>query len=133
MVSYCSLSNDRLLTKILIENSSKISSRNGHQFVNTCEWVDGLDQWDFNQKTSFSRQYCNFDENIGIYLPKLNSKGINIPERLRQLIKKEENACEISLSDQSLSLSNEQLSTSDENQISKSFIFIFLFKRNLFI
>jgi hypothetical protein len=120
MESYCSSSNDRSLTKILIDNSNTTSTKCLHNFVNKSEWIDGLDIWSSTQiikKNDFYTKNFDFHEDLGLYLPRLSistkidlvcSKGTNkdyyFPERLRQLIKKEEN---ITLSDQS----------SDNNQI----------------
>jgi hypothetical protein len=120
MVAYCSRSNDRSLTKILIENSNKSSSKCFHRFVNTSEWVDGLDIWSSSQiskKNDVSTRNFDFHDDIGLYLPRcekvnstqtISSKGTNkdlhLPERLKQLIKREEFT---SLSDQ----------TSEDDQI----------------
>lgn len=111
MISYCSLSNDRLLTKILIENSNNISlSKCFHDFVNKCEWIDGLDIWSssLNNKNEILKRNLDFDKDIGLYLPRYyqfnsttlnknnfnNSKRINkdkISQRLQKLIQREDN------------------------------------------
>lgn len=112
MVSYCSLSNDNLLTKILIENSNKnnLSKNSLHNFNNKNQWIDGLDIWstEFNEKfNNFNSKDFIFDNYIGIYLPRSNqfhlklikrdsylSKNIQkqiLPQRLQQLIQRQDN------------------------------------------
>jgi hypothetical protein len=126
MVSYCSLLNDRLSTKLLIENSKNDLLECSHNFMNKSEWVDGLDLWlsnDIIKKTNFSKTNFHFDENIGIYLPKLNSKSIQIQNDFidsKQLTEKENNSSEISSSDQSLSISDDNHSISKSSSLESS-------------
>ncbi|UJR24706.1 hypothetical protein I4U23_006080 [Adineta vaga] len=110
MVSYCSSSNDRSLTKCLIQTSS-FSFKSSYQFANTSDWTDGLDQWSLSsehlKKTHSSRQNLYFCQSLGLYLPRrektksartsvtdefVSSKSASnklFPKRLRQLFKKE--------------------------------------------
>jgi hypothetical protein len=120
MVSYCSLLNDRSLTKLLIENSNNSPSKCFHRFFNTSEWVDDLDIWPLThtiKKTDISRRNLDFHEDVGLYLPRYDkldliptkndficSKEI-IPERPQQSFKQEE----------TIYVSDEQVSSSEDN------------------
>ena len=130
MVSYCSTLNDRLLTKRLIQISN-CSLKPCHQFVNTSQWTDGLDLWSSSsesenvRKNGFSKRNMEFDEEIGLYLPryekcKLSSKNDFIsstnltknlfPKRLKQLFEKEKD----------LFKEDQQLSSEEDKQPSNS-------------
>ena len=111
MVSHCNLSNNRSLTKCLIQASNS-ALKPSHQFANTSEWTDGLDQWSFSvsegiKKTNCSRHNLYFCPYLGIHIPrreKIKSARVSIPngfvsststsnnlfpKRLRQLLKKQ--------------------------------------------
>jgi hypothetical protein len=129
MVSHCSLSNDRSLTKHLIEISD-CSSTCFHRFVHKPDWADGVDIWssdEIRRKT----KHLDFDEQIGIYLPKfekensqptemkndlicskVNSNNL-FPERLRQLFKKQNEL--LKENDLNISLSDDRLSNQSDN------------------
>ncbi|CAF4027974.1 unnamed protein product [Adineta steineri] len=133
MVSYCSPSNDRLLTKSLIE-SSKCPFKSHHDFVNTSDWINGLDIWSsssVNKKLVFPRNNIDFNSNIGLYLPrqdKLKANPISIkndfisstsftnnlfPKRLRRLFKNEKNL--LNGSENNSILSDDCLSIEEDN------------------
>ena len=133
MVSYCSLSNDRLLTNNLISSSNN-SLECFHRFVHTPEWANGLDIWSSSsssliKKNDLSKRIIDFHEDIGIYFPRFDkdhSTSIKIdsnspkltrnnllPERLKQLFNKQKVLLkEIDLN---ISLSDDQLSIKSEN------------------
>ncbi|CAF4142869.1 unnamed protein product [Rotaria sordida] len=138
MVSYCSTSNNRSLTKCLIESSNN-SSQYFHRFVNISEWSDGLDLWSLSEtirKNPISQHSLDFHHDIGLYLPRYERDNIPeisleneliyskriinnyLPERLRKLFKKEKN---LLIEDHSnISSSDEQLSSIEDNEFSTS-------------
>ena len=115
MVSFCSLSNDRSLINLLIEYSHHHQIDTNSHFNNKSDWCDGLNLWSIEESTkknSSSKRYLDFDDQIGLYLPKLTN-GSN------QLIKTElifSKDLDLSSSEKCLSFSNEQRSFSEENQ-----------------
>ncbi|CAF1000878.1 unnamed protein product [Rotaria sp. Silwood1] len=140
MVSNCSLSNDQSLTKRLIESSNK-SSEYFHRFVNISEWSDGLDHWSLSEiirkSHLYQQDYLDFHCDVGLYLPryekdKLQEKSLEndlfyskrrrndfLPERLRKLFKKEKKLL-IEENQSNISSSDDQLSSTEDNQFSKS-------------
>ncbi|CAF4814451.1 unnamed protein product [Rotaria sp. Silwood1] len=140
MVSNCSLSNDQSLTKRLIESSNK-SSECFHRFVNISEWSDGLDHWSLSEiirkSHLYQQDYLDFHRDLGLYLPryekdKLQERSIEndlfyskrrrndfLPERLRKLFKKEKKLL-IEENQSNISSSDDQLSSTEDNQFSKS-------------
>ena len=156
MVSNCSLSNDRSLTNQLIKSSRTRSVENVHQFNNKLEWIDGLDLWssiDIQKRNELSKRYLDFDQTIGLYLPKFDqtndglrttnvlktdliSSNENLPLRLQHLIRRDQFNFDRSYSERSLPLSNEQFSISQEtistNRTDQSLSNSFFFDQNKF-
>lgn len=123
MVSYCSSSNARSLTNVLIEYSKQNESQTNISFNNKQDWCDGFHFWSIEQttkKSSSSKRCLDFDDEIGLYLPKLTNgsnqliKSEIILSKESPLPRKEKSELDISISSQSVS--NEQTSFLEENQ-----------------
>ncbi|CAF3309419.1 unnamed protein product [Rotaria socialis] len=138
MVSFCSSSNDQLLTKRLIESSNH-PLQCFHRFVNKSEWTNGLDVWSPSEtlrKNHCNQRYLDFHHDIGLYLPRYENDNlqetsiendlnylrgiekITLPKRLRTLMDKEKNLLKENHSNNSSP--DDQLSSIEENQYSNS-------------
>ncbi|CAF1281731.1 unnamed protein product [Rotaria sp. Silwood1] len=140
MVSYCSPWNDRSLTQCLIECSNN-RSKGFHHFVNKSQWIDGLDIWSSSniiRNNSIYEHNIDFHRDIGLYLPRCGKNNIQetffdndsiyskkitsdfFPERLKKLFNKEKDLL-INDKHSNISSFDEQLSSIEDKQLSKSF------------
>lgn len=146
MVSYCSSSNNQLLTKRLIEISNN-PLKCFHQFYNKSEWINGLDVWSssgIRRNIDLSQRYFDFHDDIGLYLPKNDKDSFEndyvylkqqenkiLPERIKKLIKKEKKL--LMENDSNICLSEDQLSFIEDNQYTNSNEKRLFQKKNIFL
>ena len=148
MVSYCSVTNDRKLTRRLIE-SSTCPLKCFDRCVGRCEWSAGVDIWSSSELVHGDERRLHFHEDIGLYLPGKEKKNLHegqsakndlllckkqtmnfLPDRLRQLFQKEKSL----LTENSSSSSNDEFSSRDANEQCQLIFHFFslLIKRVLF-